>query len=495
MDEAIPILPISPIDLGNFLADVAEQTGSISKINLLIAAVADRHLAGHLKSPTTDPSLRKMVTGIRRQLFRPARSRAPLDLEILEEAFKLIEGGGRLQDWRTLCRLNLEFYGMLRWAEVSALQMEDIRFDTTGMVLHIRRSKTDQLGKGTYVRINITDLEHCPVEITRLYMQKLNYGTENGFLQPQVRTYKNGSQAGVWYKKLSYSTALEDTKAFMAILGRNPADFGEHSGRRSGATAASEAGVTWIDLKRHGRWASDSAPQRYIEETKTRSNSVARALAQSACRTQAEKEAEKAAARKRKEKQLEEEEKKRYRDKGNRLADWQERQRIHELPLQEGIAPLSRRPTEWTARGEATQAGKRRRQTETPTPANEEITRADKRSRVEVGQYKPNAARALLPTFTSAAVFAREMATGQRPAVVRSSSTGLTGGPPTTETPRRRGDTTAGPSSAIAATPTAAFKPPARLRVDRHEQASRSDCYKLSPEMLKNIFEEANFNA
>ena len=96
IDEAIPILPISAIDLGNFLADMAEETGSMTKINLTLAAVADRHLAEHLPSPTIDPSLRKMVAGIRRDLFRPARSRSPLDLEILEEAFKLIEGGGRL---------------------------------------------------------------------------------------------------------------------------------------------------------------------------------------------------------------------------------------------------------------------------------------------------------------------------------------------------------------------------------------------------------------
>ena len=260
-----------------------------------------------------------MVNGIRRQPFRPARSRAPLDLEILEEAFKLIEGGGRLQDWRTLCRLNLEFYGMLRWAEVSALQMEDIRFDTTGMVLHIKRSKTDQLGKGTYVRINITDLDHCPVEITRLYMQKLNYGTENGYLQPQVRTYKDGQQSGVWYKKLSYSSALEDTKAFMAILGRNPADFGEHSGRRGGATAASEAGVSWLDLKRHGRWASDSAPQRYVEETKKKANVVAQALAQSATQQGLKEKNLNLQGAKNKE-----EYKEWYQDKGNRLKEWQD---------------------------------------------------------------------------------------------------------------------------------------------------------------------------
>ena len=148
---------------------------------------------------------------------------------------------------------------MLRWSEVAELRMEDIRFTSTAMVLHIRKSKTDQQGEGTYIRINMTGEEFCPVEITRLYIIKLNYGTENGYLQPQVRTYKDSSQAGVWHTKIRYSTALEDLKAFMAMIGRNPADYSEHSGRRGGATAASEAGVSWLDLKRFDRWASNSS--------------------------------------------------------------------------------------------------------------------------------------------------------------------------------------------------------------------------------------------
>ena len=258
---------------------MADRTGSMAKIKLTVTAVADRHLGEHLKSPTGDPSFRKMMNGVRRQLFRPSKSKAPLDKEILQDAFDLIEGGGRLQDWRTLCRLNLQFYGMLRWQEVSELKMDDIRFDESGLVLHIRKSKTDQLGEGAYVRIQATEEENCPVELTRLYLHKLNYGTENGFFQPQIRTYKDGTQSGVWFKKLGYSSALEDTKAMMAMIGRDPTLYGEHSGRRGGATTASEAGVSWLDLKRHGRWASDSAPQRYIEQTDKNANRVAAALA------------------------------------------------------------------------------------------------------------------------------------------------------------------------------------------------------------------------
>ena len=230
--EGIPVLPVTPIDIGNFIANVADRTSSLSKVNLCIAAIADRHLAEHLKTPTTDASFRKMLTGVKRKIFRPARSRTPLNQDILQDTFELIENGGRLQDWRTLCRMNLQFYGMLRWAEVSDLRMDDIKFETTGLILRIQKSKTDQLGEGTFVKINMTELDHCPVEITRLYIRKLNYDMENGFLQPKIRMYKDGRQAGVWHSKVGYATALEDLKSLMALIGRDPTNFGEHSGRR-----------------------------------------------------------------------------------------------------------------------------------------------------------------------------------------------------------------------------------------------------------------------
>ena len=198
LDEQVCALPARAMEFGNFIADVAKKAGSISRINMLVAAVSDRHLSEYLPTPTADPSFRRLLTGIRRQLFRPAVSKEPLTLEILQEAYDLLEGsGGRLQDWRTLVRMNLQYYGMLRWSEVANLRVDDVKFCTDGMVLHIRRSKTDQAGKGDFVRVRMTEAESCPVEMTRSYIMKLRYGTENGYLQPQVRNVQ-GRQSGVW---------------------------------------------------------------------------------------------------------------------------------------------------------------------------------------------------------------------------------------------------------------------------------------------------------
>ena len=58
--------------------------------------------------------------------------------------------------------------------------------------------------------------------------------------------------------------------------------FGEHSGRRGGATTAFSAGLQWVDIKRLGRWRSDSAVQNYLdpsaEHSRNNSATFARAV-------------------------------------------------------------------------------------------------------------------------------------------------------------------------------------------------------------------------
>ena len=208
LEEGVCAIPAASMELGNFIADTAKNTGSMSRVNLIVAAVADKHLSEYILSPTTDPSFRRLLSGVRRQLFRPAVSKEPITLEILQEAYDLLEGSGsRLQDWRTLVRMNLQYYGMLSWSEVASLRVDDVKFETDGMILHIRRSKTDQLGKGDYVRVHMTEAAICPVEMTRNYIFRLGYGTENGYIQPQIRTTSAG-QSGVWNCRIGYSTCL-----------------------------------------------------------------------------------------------------------------------------------------------------------------------------------------------------------------------------------------------------------------------------------------------
>ena len=182
--------------------------------------------------------------------------------------------------------MNMQFYGLLRWDEVSALRIPDFTFHTEHMDVRIRRSKTDQLRVGATVRVaRHQDSPHsCPVNLTWIYMRMLRYAEGvNGLMQPRIKQGSDG-QGGWANLPLSYSRALQDLKDLMEKTGRDGNAFDEHSGRRGGATAAAEAGAKWTDLKKLGRWASDAAPQLYVENTERRRSELPLLLAAAAQR-------------------------------------------------------------------------------------------------------------------------------------------------------------------------------------------------------------------
>ena len=55
---------------------------------------------------------------------------------------------------RTIRRVYMEFFGLLHYNEVAALTFDDIIWINNGMDLIIRRSKTDQHAKGTWVSLS-----------------------------------------------------------------------------------------------------------------------------------------------------------------------------------------------------------------------------------------------------------------------------------------------------------------------------------------------------
>ena len=54
--------------------------------------------------------------------------------------------------------------------------------------------------------------------------------------------------------------------------------IGKHTIRRGGATAAANAGIPDRLFKRHGRWASESAKDGYLQDSLSSGLSVSKAL-------------------------------------------------------------------------------------------------------------------------------------------------------------------------------------------------------------------------
>ena len=63
-------LPARPVEFANFISDIAARTSSLSYVQLVAAAVDERHLALFHDSPIRNLSFKRLMRGIRRHLSK-----------------------------------------------------------------------------------------------------------------------------------------------------------------------------------------------------------------------------------------------------------------------------------------------------------------------------------------------------------------------------------------------------------------------------------------
>ena len=118
----------------------------------------------------------------------------------------------------------------------------------------------------------------CPVAMLERYMRRTSmcWNDQRYLFRPIQRT-KNGEvlrQSG----KISYTCMRELFRKKIADLGLPPCNFGLHSLRSGGATAAAGAKVPDRLFKRHGRWKSENAKDGYVKDEIQTRLTVSRSL-------------------------------------------------------------------------------------------------------------------------------------------------------------------------------------------------------------------------
>jgi integrase len=129
------------------------------------------------------------------------------------------------------------FFGAFRNSELVGLNIEDVEFTPEGAILTLRKSKTDQEGRGREVAIGYaTRADLCPVRALQSYIATLGRNTGPLFVSLHKSQYTQ--------KRLSaYAVALI-VKDYADRLGLDPRRFGGHSLRAGFATTAALLGAT-----------------------------------------------------------------------------------------------------------------------------------------------------------------------------------------------------------------------------------------------------------
>jgi len=142
----------------------------------------------------------------------------------------------------------------LRRSEIAALGASDLQFEPDGLLIELRRSKTDQEAAGGIVAVPFgAELGTCPVRALRAW---LDVASDVGAVFRRIDRHGNiGSNLT--------ATAIASIIRARAAVAGIPGVAG-HSLRAGFATAAAHAGRSEASIMRHGRWKSVYVARRYI---------------------------------------------------------------------------------------------------------------------------------------------------------------------------------------------------------------------------------------
>lgn len=144
-----------------------------------IAAIKEEHTRRNLPLPDLEGRRKRALKGLRKRVRRRDREEKarPLTPDELKQITRCIADGDK-SGRRDRALLLIGFLGALRRAELSALDVEDITRTAEGLVLQIRRSKTDQEGEGQSVALhrNPYQRELCPVVAWMRYVRHRTTG-------------------------------------------------------------------------------------------------------------------------------------------------------------------------------------------------------------------------------------------------------------------------------------------------------------------------------
>ena len=224
-------LPASPETVALYLAALAATHRPATMTRRLTAITKAHQIAGH-PSPATmqQPAVSETLKGIRRTLGTAQQIKAPL---LTADVRRMVEAlPDNLAGRRDRALLLLGFAGGFRRSELAALDVEDVLPTEDGLVVKLRRSKTDPEGKGRDVGIPYGSTPStCPVRALTAWMTAagisegaLFRGVDRHGRVGTVRLHKDS--VGLVVKRAAEAAGLDPGKVCRPFLARRTSDAG-----------------------------------------------------------------------------------------------------------------------------------------------------------------------------------------------------------------------------------------------------------------------------
>jgi integrase len=256
-ERSLNPLPAEPQTIALYLADLADRRKT-STLQRRISAISQAHQAAGYDSPTNSYMVRTVWAGIRRAKGMYQEGKDPVLIEDLRSMVNALPD--TLTGKRDRALLLVGFGGGFRRSELVAIDKEDIQMVPRGMVIQLRRSKTDQDGRGEKVGIpRGSRPETCPVRALEEWLAES--GIDSG---PIFRPINRHGQ--VRNRRLTDRSVALIVKKAAESIGLDPHRFSGHSLRAGMATSAAMAGKDERSIMKQTRHKSTNMVRKYIRD-------------------------------------------------------------------------------------------------------------------------------------------------------------------------------------------------------------------------------------
>jgi len=265
--RGLATLPATTATVADYVADLA-GTYKPSTISRRLAAVSVAHKVAGLESPTRSAAVLAVVTGVRRTLGTAPEQHAPAGIGEVRRMVARLDLATTV-GLRDRAILLVGFALAARRSELVALTVADLADKEAGLVVSIRRSKTDQEGRGTERALPYgTDPETCPVLAVQAWLTVA--GITDG---PVFRRIDRWGHIGAG---MTGEAVADIVKRSAAAAGLDPTRYSGHSLRAGFCTTAAARGATERAIARQTGHAVNSPVLRtYIRHASTFTDNAA----------------------------------------------------------------------------------------------------------------------------------------------------------------------------------------------------------------------------
>ena len=237
----VATLPADQATLAAYVASLADAGLKYSTIRRRVAAISYAHRLKGFPSPDQAEPVKAVLRGIRRRIGVAVTRKAPTTARAIAAMLKKLPD--TLTGKRDRALLLIGFAAALRRSELVGLDVPgDLEFVAAGVIVHLRRSKTDQEGKGQFVPVP-HGRRLQPVAALRAWLDAAAI-TDGPVFRPIDKAGK------VRPRRLTDRSVADIVKRRVKPAGLDPALFSGHSLRAGFVTQALDDGVDPFNVRR-----------------------------------------------------------------------------------------------------------------------------------------------------------------------------------------------------------------------------------------------------